>query len=245
MLGIGIGVATIEPISGDTPTAAAFSISAAVWWTVSGIVSAYVGGWVAARLSGALAASAALHGLLTWATTMLLVLYIATSAAGALIGGAFSFLGNTMSSAGEAVRAVAPQLADATSGPFGDMRREIEGTMQNGSAADKARAATAVFRSVTTRDAPQAERDQAADALAQQSGIQPQEARERLGRWHDTYQRNAAEVEARARQTAEATARTVSRAALFGFVALLLGGVAGAVGGRAGAPPRRTLITTP
>src|SRR5678816_126993 len=55
MLGIGIGVATIEPISGDTPTAAAFSISAAVWWTVSGIVSAYVGGWVAARLSGALA----------------------------------------------------------------------------------------------------------------------------------------------------------------------------------------------
>jgi hypothetical protein len=184
-----------------------------------------------------------LHGLVTWATTMLLVLYLATSAVGALMGGAFSVLGNTLSGAGEAVRAVAPQLADATSGPFGDMRREIEGTMQNGSAADKARTVTTVFRAVTTRDMPQTERDQAADALAQQSGIQSQEARERLDRWRDTYQRNAGEIEARARQTAEATARTVSRAALFGFVALLLGAIAGAVGGRTGAP-RRTLITT-
>jgi hypothetical protein len=244
MLGVGIGVSTIDPASAETPTATTFSVSAAAWWTVSGIIAAFVGGWVAARLSGALAASAALHGLVTWATTMLLVLYLLTTAAGALIGGAFGFLGNALSGAGEAARMVVPELGEAMSGPLADMRREIEGSMESGSGADKARAASIVFRAVTTNDMPQAEREQAADALAQRSGMQPQEARDRLERWREVYQRNAAEIEARARQTAEATARAVSRAAIFGFVALLLGAIAGALGGRAGAPRRSLVVTT-
>jgi hypothetical protein len=244
MLGVGIGISTIEPITGDSPAASAFSMSAAVWWTVAGIIAAFAGGWVAARLSGTLAASAALHGLVTWATTMLIVLLLLTSAAGALIGGAFGFLGSTLSGAGEAARAVAPQLADAVSGPLGDMRREVEGAMQSGSAADRAQAASTVFRAVTATDMPQAQRDEAADALARHSGMQPQEAGDRIERWRDMYQRNAGEIQARARQTAEATARTVSRAAIFGFIALVLGAVAGAIGGRMGAPRREVVATT-
>ena len=243
MLGIGIGVSTIDPASGGMPAASTFSISAAVWWTASGIIAAFVGGWVAARLSGALAASATLHGLVTWATTMLVVLYLLTTAVGALVGGAFGFLGNTLSGAGDTVRAVAPQLANAAQGPLGDLRQEVEGSLQNASAADKARAASTMFRAITTRDMPQAERDQAADMLAQNAGMPQQDARDRLDRWRDTYQRNAAEVEARARSTAETAARTASRAAIFGFVALVLGAIAGALGGRAGAP-RRTVVAT-
>lgn len=242
MLGVGIGVSTINPVSGDTPSIATFSTTAAVWWTVSGVISAFVGGWIAARLSGALAASASLHGLVTWATSMLVVFYLLTTAAGALIGGAFGVLGSTLSGAGEAAKSVAPQLADAASGPLGDMRREVEGAMQNGSGADKARTTGQVFRAVTTQDMPQAERDQTAEALAQQSGMQPQEARDRLNSWRESYQRNSEELKARAKQTAEATAKMVSQAAIFGFIALLLGAVAGALGGRIGAP--RGVVTT-
>lgn len=247
MLGLGIGVSTIEPASGDSPAASTFSISAAIWWTVSGIISAFVGGWVAGRLSGAPStSSAALHGLVTWATTTLIVLYLLTTTAGALMGGAFSFLGNTLSTAGEAVRSVAPQLGQATQGPMGDLRREVESSMQggSGSAADKARTLTVVIRAVTTSDMPQAERDQASEMLAQQAGIPPQDAQQRLDQWRGTYQRNAAEIQARARQTAETTARVVSRAAIFGFIALVLGAVAGAIGGRAGAPPVRAVAVT-
>jgi hypothetical protein len=242
MLGVGIGVATVNPATGDVPDAATFSISAAIWWTVSGIIAAFVGGWMAARLSGALAASAALHGVVTWATTMLVVLYLVTSAAGAVVGGTFGFLGNTLSGAGEGVRAVAPQLSEAAQGPMGDLRREIEGAMQSGSAADKARTMSTVVRAVTSNDMPQAERDQAADAYAQQAGIPQQEARDRLGHWREVYQRNEAQIRERARVTAEATAHAVSRAAIFGFIALLLGAVAGALGGRMGAP-REVAVT--
>jgi hypothetical protein len=242
MLGVGIGVSTIDPASGASPDPTTFSISAAVWWTVSGTIAAFIGGWVAGRLSGALAASSALHGLVTWATTTLIVFYLLTTTAAGLIGGAFSFLGTTISGVTDTVRSVAPQLASAVSGPLGDLRQQIEGSLQNGSAADKARATQLVIRVVTTRDVPQQDLDQAADMVARQSGMQPQEARDRLNGWRDTYQRNAAEIQARARQTAEASAKTVSRAAIFGFVALILGAIAGALGGRAGAP-RRVAIT--
>jgi hypothetical protein len=241
MLGVGIGVSTIDPASGASPDPTTFSISAAVWWTVSGIIAAFIGGWVAGRLSGALAASSALHGLVTWATTTLIVFYLLTTTAAGLIGGAFSFLGTTISGVTDTVRSVAPQLASAVSGPLGDLRQQIEGSLQNGSAADKARATQLVIRVVTTRDVPQQDVDQTADMVAQQSGMQPQEARDRLNGWRDTYQRNAAEIQARARQTAEASAKAVSRAAIFGFVALTLGAIAGALGGRAGAPRRITI----
>jgi hypothetical protein len=210
---------------------------------VSGIISAFAGGRVAGRLSGAWQDGvAALHGLVTWATTMLLVFYLMTTAAGALIGGAFGILGNAISGMGETARAMAPQLAEASGGAMGDLRQEIEQTMQGGSAGAKAQAMSSVIKAVTTRDAAAAERDQAASALAQQAGISQDEARDRLTQWSETYQRTAAEMEQRGRAAAENAAAIVSRAAIYGFVALILGAIAGTLGGRSGAPRDRVAI---
>jgi hypothetical protein len=244
MLGLGIGVSTIDPMaSGETPGAGAFSIAAAIWWTISGIIAAFAGGWVAGRLSGAWQNGvAALHGLVTWATTMLLVFYLMTTAAGALIGGAFGILGNTLSGMGETARAMAPQLADASGGPLGDLRQQIEQTMEGGQAGAKAQAMGSVMRVVTTRDASPADRDQAATVLAQQAGISQDEARDRLTQWSESYQRTAAEMEQQGRQAAEKAAAIVSRAAIYGFVALVLGAIAGTLGGRAGAPRDRLTV---
>ena len=44
MIGIGIGAATLDPGTGDNPSASSFSIGAALWWTVSGILAALAGG---------------------------------------------------------------------------------------------------------------------------------------------------------------------------------------------------------
>ncbi|WP_435171531.1 hypothetical protein [Falsirhodobacter sp. 1013] len=52
MLGIGIGAATLDPGTGDNPEATTFSVVSAIWYAVSGIVAAFAGGLVAARLSG-------------------------------------------------------------------------------------------------------------------------------------------------------------------------------------------------
>jgi len=241
MLGLGIGVSTIEPMSpGASPSAETFSVAAAIWWTVSGIIAAFIGGWVAGRMSGALTAgSAALHGLVTWATTMLVVFYLLTTAVGSLIGGAFGVVGNALSGMSETARSMAPQLANAASGPLGDLRQQIDQTMQGGSAAAKAQAMSSVIRVVTTRDVSPAERDQAATALAQQAGISQDEARDRLTQWSEAYQRATAEMEQRSRAAAENAAAIISRAAIYGFVALILGAIAGALGGRTGTPRER------
>src|SRR5215204_5859684 len=67
MLGLGIGVATLDPAAGDNPSATSLSIGAGIWWTLSGILASLVGGYAAGRLSGRpKEATAAWHGLTAW-----------------------------------------------------------------------------------------------------------------------------------------------------------------------------------
>lgn len=51
MLGLGIGATIIDPATGDNPSMPAFSIGAALWWTVAGVIGAFLGGHAAGRLS--------------------------------------------------------------------------------------------------------------------------------------------------------------------------------------------------
>lgn len=115
MLGTGIGLSTLDPLAaGDSPTAGAFGIGAAVWWGVSSLVALFAGGWVASRLSGMLhRTEGALHGLLTWAVALLVTVYLVSSAAGALVRGAAGVLGTAASVTATAGAAVAPKIADA------------------------------------------------------------------------------------------------------------------------------------
>jgi hypothetical protein len=88
MFGVGIGAATIDPATGDSPSAVGFSIVAALWWTVSGIIAAYLGGFTAGRLAGEPRRSTAgWHGLTSWAFSTLAVFYILTSAFTSVISG--------------------------------------------------------------------------------------------------------------------------------------------------------------
>ena len=104
MLGVGIGMATLDPASGDNPAASTFSITAAVWWFISGIIAAFAGGYVAARMSGrTVPTTGAFHGLTTWAFTTLLVLYLLTTTAGSLVGGVFSGVASAIGGVGQTV----------------------------------------------------------------------------------------------------------------------------------------------
>ena len=52
MLGVGIGIATLDPGTADNPAASTFSIATGIWYVVSGIIAAFAGGYIAARMSG-------------------------------------------------------------------------------------------------------------------------------------------------------------------------------------------------
>jgi hypothetical protein len=91
MLGIGIGLSTLDPATGDSPSAQAFSLGAGIWWTLSGIIAAGLGGFAAGRLAGQpKPASAGWHGLTSWAVATLVVAWLLTSAVGSVLGGAMN-----------------------------------------------------------------------------------------------------------------------------------------------------------
>lgn len=66
MLGVGLGAASLDIGAGADNSGAGYSIGAGLWWVLSGIVAAFVGGLTAGRLAGAARGDTAKwHGLVT------------------------------------------------------------------------------------------------------------------------------------------------------------------------------------
>jgi len=241
LLGLAIGAGVIDPAQNDTPAAASLSTGSVIWMIVSGIIAAFVGAYVASRMSGRVVRSTgALHGLTTWAVTTLVVFYMLTTSVGALVGGAFSGVTSVFSGAGStiatATTAAAPSLANA-SNPVATIEQRIrEASGGNDPQALRDAAVTAV-RAALTGDQAQAEdaRNRAADALARAQGIPVDQARQQVTDYENQYKQAVEQAKVRATEAAQATATAVSTGSYVAFGALLLGAVAALFGGNMGA----------
>jgi hypothetical protein len=60
VVGIGIGAATVEPLTEQSPMAG-IGLGAGIWFAVSTLIALYVGGWVAGSLSPLLTKLAEKH----------------------------------------------------------------------------------------------------------------------------------------------------------------------------------------
>ncbi|MDW6026515.1 PhnA-like protein [Mesorhizobium sp. BAC0120] len=234
MLGAGIGIATLDPRAGDNPAASTFSVVAGIWYVLSGIVSAFAGGYVAARMSGRTdPTTGALHGLTTWAFTTLLVLYMLTSAVGSLVGGAFSGVASAVGGVGATVAQTAAPLI-ANSNPLEALDAQIRATGTDPEALTGA--AVNAMRALVVGDeasAPQA-RAKAAQALSTARRIPLPEATQQVAAMEKEYRDQVAYAKNQALEAADATASIVSTGALLAFAALVLGAISGWFGGRSG-----------
>lgn len=118
MLGLGVGASSLDAMNtGDNPSASGFSISAGVWWTLSGIIASLIGGVVAGRLCGTSDGNTAhWHGFVSWAVTTLLIFYLLTSVVGGIIGGTFSALGSTVGTTGRGAASAVSGVAKIRTG---------------------------------------------------------------------------------------------------------------------------------
>ena len=115
MLGLGIGASTINPTTEQNP-ANGLGTGAAIWFTISTLLSLFAGGMVAGRLAGMpLRADGMLHGLVVWGTSTLLTFYLLTTAIGGIIGGTASILGKGLSVAGQGAATAATAAGNAAS----------------------------------------------------------------------------------------------------------------------------------
>lgn len=232
MFGVGIGAATLDPGTGDNPAASTFSIVAAIWWTLSGIVASFCGGYAAGRLSGKpKEGTAGWHGIISWALTTLVIFYLLTSTIGGIIGGLYSSVSNAVGGVAQtAATAAAPALADAD--PFASIEQSIRSTTGSQDPAAVTDAAIAAVRASFSGDPAQADqaRTRAAEALSRAQGVPIEQANEQIAQ----YQQQVDQAKQQATEAADTAASAVSTGALFGTIALLLGAVAAWFGGRAG-----------
>ncbi len=93
-LGIAIGATTIDPQTGETPSARAFGIGAGIWWIATSALALFGGGWAAGRLAGPRRPlESTLHGVVTWSFTATIVVALMTTAVGSMVSGAMRVLG--------------------------------------------------------------------------------------------------------------------------------------------------------
>ena len=244
MVGVGVGLSTIDVAAGDTPSAGSLSVGAGIWWVISGIVAAAVGGYIAGRLSGkASQSTTAYHGLIAWAVSTLAVVYLLSSAASGLIGGTVSTASSALGGAGKAiggsvqtaVQTVAPSLN--VSDPMATIENKVRSTSGGQEPAALRDAAATAVRAALSGDPAQkaAATDKAADALAKAQNIPPDQAKAQVEQYQQQYQETVAKAKEQAKQAADTTAKTVSQGALFGALALLLGALAAFFAGHASA----------
>ena len=112
LLGLGVGLQTFDPAT-DADSASGFGIGQGVWTVISSLASLFAGGWVAGRLAGMpRRTDGVLHGVVVWALTTLLTLYLLTSGVGRVVSGVTGLIGSGLSAAGSGIAAVAPAAAD-------------------------------------------------------------------------------------------------------------------------------------
>ncbi|HEX4892633.1 MAG TPA: PhnA-like protein [Hyphomicrobiaceae bacterium] len=238
MLGMGIGVGVFDPQGGLANQLSNISMGAAIWWAVSGIIAAAMGGYAAGRLCGQPEpTTAAWHGLTSWAFATIAVTWLFASTVSMIVGGT----ANTAATAagggqqqGTIARTVAPGLTAAAQ-PFTGIEQQIRADAGDpGAARDYAVASVHAFLMADQANAAQA-RDRAVFAVSRAMNIPPDQAAARVTAYEQQYRQAASRTSQTATQTADTAARAVSWSMIGATIALLLGAMAAWWAGRSAA----------
>jgi hypothetical protein len=227
LLGIGVGAATINPQQGQPGQGLAFG--AAIWFVLSSIISLFVGGWVAARLSGSPdKKDGALHGFVTWAVASLVVFYLLSTAIGGLIGGATSVLGQTASLAARGAAAVTPAATNVISQATGVTPEQVQS--EAGDIARNSNFQAFVAGVIRNGQVTPQDRQALANLLVERRNMSMQDANATIDRWQAQITQTAQQTKQTAAHAETTAASGLSKGAFGSFFALLLG-LASAVAG--------------
>ena len=242
ILGTGIGLSMVDPVQGATPGAAGFGIGAGLYWLITTVVALGAGGYAAARMSGVTEKFDALvHGLVVWGVTLILTLYLLTSAVGGIIGGAFRTVGAVAGAAGSTVGAAAPKVAQVAGVDETDVQNEAAKYLTE-TPADPAQMTPEQAQKEIAKQLPAMARGGADGVRAEQRVVDIVAAQRKISRDQAQAQVNQAKGEfvqtkneavAKAKQAADAAAGAGAKTSFILVLALLIGAGASAFGATA------------
>jgi hypothetical protein len=235
LFGVAVGLTAITPETarpiGNVP------IFTGIWTSISLVLAAFVGGYVAARMSGfSRLADGILHGMVAWGASTLVFAYLVTTSVGAVLGGAFSVFGKTV----QTVAGGAAVTAGGMAGSSQANRRQFETLVKGSAGGGKI---TPQSLSMLRDRLASGDRDGAISIMTGQMGFTQSRATQIVDRGMAMF----GNAPAQARQTAESAVSGLSRItwALFAgvLISLALGIGGGVVGSRAAVKRRHPLPT--
>lgn len=248
ILGTGIGLTMVDPVEGTTPGAAGFGIGAGIYWLITTIVALGAGGYAAARVAGVHDRFDALvHGLVVWGVTLILTLYLLTSAVGGIIGGAFRTVGAVAGAAGSSVGAVAPKVASVAGVDESDVRNEAAAYLSD-APSDPAQMTPEQAQKEIAKQLPALARGgnegreaegRIVDIVAAQRNIPRAEAQAQVTRAKQQFVQSKDNAVATAKSATDAAAGAAAGTSFVIVLALLIGAVAASIG--ATTATRRTI----
>lgn len=249
LLGLGLGFISFQT---DAEAAKALGIMAIIWLTLSGIISMFIGGWFTGMFCKN---KPGLHGLVSWSVATLLILFLAFSMAGTVIGGvgnilkvAISSTTSIVSSAGKGLLQAVPQ-ANLDKIVTQAQRLLLNPTAKNNDANGRSKPAMSadevknqLGEIITTtlesdENGHQTAYDQAVNFLRKNTDMNQEKAEQTVNEWQEKYiklkkegAQKAEEMRVKSQEAAEKASDILGSIALVIALEFLLGAIAGCIG---------------
>ena len=169
-----------------------------------------------------------LHGFTTWSLTTILTFSLLTSAIGGILGGAASLFGKVASVSGDEAKSAGPMLTNLASRATSIAPDEVK--QQAGDVVTDPRFQAFASDVLRNGQVSPADRNNLVQLVAQKQGISQQQADAEVTDWQQRIEQAKQQATTTATNMADSAASGVSKAALWSFVALLLGAIAATFG---------------
>lgn len=234
LLGLGIGLGTIDPATEQQPFSG-LGIGALIWWVASNLVAIFIGGYLAGRLAGMPRTfSAVTHGFLSWCVFTLVSAYLLTTTVGSVLSTVGSVVSQTVSSLASAVNLdIKP----------GDQRDQNSNAINISNFSEKLNTSFALGSETDTEVSVKeirsvvsdvfftggslnqnVSRQQVFNTVKQNTDLSDQEAQEVTSSLMNRYQQVQTQIQ-QVNQTATKITDNASTAAIWTFVALVIGAI--------------------
>lgn len=250
-LGTGLGFSAVSPWTTKGISAATFGFAAIAWLSFTQLAASGMGGYLAGRLRTKWTAvhtdevffRDTAHGFLTWALATLLTAALLTSAVGSIVsggaragaevaGGAASAVGTV---AGSATGSAAMSTADGTGESTDTIEYFVDFLFRGDPGGSRTGAdrqvseipvgeVTRIFtRALSAGTLPREDERYIGQLIAQRTDLNQQEARQRVSQGFEQARSTLNEAETMAREAADEAREASAYAALWMFIALLIG----------------------
>lgn len=228
LFGVAAGLSAVDPQAAEPVGRVPAAVG--IWNGISMLISAFVGGYVAARSSGlSRRVDGLLHGFVSWGVTTLFFAYLATTAIGSIVGGAFSIIGSGVNAAAQTAATVG--AAGNQNGQDQGIGSQIQSIITGGATGQGSVNVNAESLSALQEALRNGDRDSATDILVNQMGVSQERAEQAINQIQPLVS-NAPE---QAREVADQAVSTIAAGSWWLFFGILLSLGLGLVGGAVGA----------